>query len=78
MAIALGVSLALKDNVGLAIDIGGIVGINLMAFIAPCYLFCLSRQQHSSYWILIASAIVCVGGVILCPLGIYAVVKTLP
>jgi len=71
---AVGASLALGNDLGLAIDLGGLIGANIMCFIVPCYLFCISRDRSKQLITWVSSAVLLVCGVILCPLGIYAIV----
>ena len=76
LILALVVSLALRDDLGLAIDLGGLIGANLMCFIIPCYLYCISRERSKYPITWVSAATLLVVGAILCPLGIYAVFAT--
>lgn len=76
LVLALGVSLALRDDLGLAIDLGGLIGANLMCFVIPCYLYCISRDRSKNPITWISAAALLVVGLVLCPLGIYAVIAT--
>lgn len=71
---ALGTAIGLGDDLGIVIDMAGLLGANTMCFVVPCYLYCITRDRTKEPITWYASAILLFVGFVLYPVGIYGVV----
>lgn len=74
VCLTLGVAIILGDDLGIVVDLAGLLGANTMCFVIPCYLYCASRDinKHKASWY--CSAAMFVMGIALYPAGLYGVI----